>query len=166
MKKPLGWLLCVMLLVFGVTLSLQAYAKDPINAGHIDSYGGIYLGGTDDLVAFGWNDCSTYHPDQDKSVNVAKTVELWNIPNNPDYALPITPYVEVETGYPIDYTGGTIRWNDGFQFLSMNWDSVFGLWFVGDAHSLARTVAYFGWLGAAGYFYGTAGSSPGRTSAK
>ena len=55
MKKLLEWLLCVMILVFGVTLSVQAYPIDPIGSGHIDSYDGIYLGGTDDLVAFGWN---------------------------------------------------------------------------------------------------------------
>ena len=128
MKKLLEWLFCVMILVFGVTLSVQAYAIDPIGFGHIDSYGDIYLGSTDDLMPFGWNEYSIYHPDQDKLVNVAKTVAIGNIANNPDYALPDTPYVEVETGHPIDYTGGIIRWNGEFQFLNMKWDSVFGLW--------------------------------------
>lgn len=130
MKKLLGCFLCVMLLVLGAALGVQAYPIDPIAAGHIASYDGTYLGGTDDLVAYGWSDYPTYHPDQDRPVNVSKVVELWNAANDPDYALPTTPYIEVDTGYPIDYTGGTISWSGEYQFLSMKWDGVFGIWDV------------------------------------
>ena len=132
--KKIFQLTILLLLSFGLAVSVQAFPINHITAGHIATYDGLYLGGTNDLVLAGWTPNSTYHTDQDKLANVIGIVHLWNGHFDPDYADPIWATMfekELADDDVLKDTAGTITWDGGYQFLSMKWDSVFGLWDVG-----------------------------------
>jgi hypothetical protein len=152
MKKMLGCFLCVLLLVFGIAFSVQAvpvspgseYLIDPTGSTPVFSapetplpyidgslwtgYGTGYLGGSADLYDAGW--ATSDSPGQDNAVNV-NSLLAWS--GNASL-----------TGISqVDWNGidkaGTIDVSS-FDFISLKWDGVFGLWDV-------RGVDSFGYDG-------------------
>ena len=148
MKKLLGCFLCVMLLVFGIAFSVQAvpllpgpnFIIDPTGTTpsysppqkalpYIDGnlwdaeYGTGYLGGTADLYDAGW---ATFESSgQDNAVNV-NSLLAWNS---------IAPFTDVT---PVAWNGidkaGVIDVSS-YEFISLKWDGVFGLWDVSGVDS-------------------------------
>lgn len=87
---------------------------------------GWYVGGTAQCVG-------CFQPQLDSLVNVNTVLNIFNainIPPPPDFPAPIElPYVEVAT--PYGQPSGSIPVS-GYDYISLKWATVFGLWFVGE----------------------------------
>lgn len=136
MKKLVGVLLTLLLLSFGATRHAKALPI-PIDV----STNGTYIGGTADLVDYGWNTGNPYHSDQDRPVNVQQVIDLYNEDNDPDvpdldtsnpYFLDTGEYyieVEIEQGDLLEATSGIIDLSTlTGDFISLKWSGYFGLW--------------------------------------
>ena len=107
MRGLIRYFLCLMLLTFGAALSVQA---------------STYVGGTEDCLG-----CSQPHLDSLENVNFV--LNIYNDNNDPNLPSPISmPYIEVEEDG--DQLSGTIDLLPGYEYISLKWDSVFGLWYV------------------------------------
>jgi len=146
MKKLLGCFLCVMLLVFGLAVSVQAYPIDPVTTGGVMSYydsDTLYLGGTLDLLSSiegpGWlgPPGDSNHPGKDDLDGVQQIVNDYNYYVTPVtlYPDPIWPPFEDDSSSPNGLTSGTITWTGDYLYLSMKWAGVFGLWDVTGEHA-------------------------------
>jgi hypothetical protein len=136
MKKPLRVLLALLLLSIGAAGVAKAY---PFPSAV--STNATYIGGTADLVAYGWPTGNPYHSDQDKPENVQQVVDLYNGDNDPDVPDldPLNPYylntgkyyieVEINQGDPLEAKSGTIDLSTlSGDFISLKGASVFSLW--------------------------------------
>jgi hypothetical protein len=96
-----------MLLIFGAAFSVQA---------------STYVGGTEDCIG-------CFQPHLDSWENVNFVLNSYNDDNDPNLPSPIAmPYIEVAQDG--DQLSGTINLLPGYEYISLKWDSVFGLWNV------------------------------------
>jgi hypothetical protein len=136
LKKLLTVLLAFLLISIGAAGVAKAYPLPPTVITNA-----TYIGGTADLVDYGWPTGNPYHSDQDRLENVQQVIYLYNGDNDPDvpYLDPLNPYylntgdyyieVEINPGDPLEDRSGTIDLSAlTGDFLSLKWDSVFGLW--------------------------------------
>jgi len=141
MKKLLGCFLCLMVMVFGIAFSVQAVPINPTESipvftppqralPYIDGtvwteWEDGYLGGTADLYAAGWT-----QPQQPGQTDVNNV--------NVDYLL-----VTVNDLLPVGNNTGHISGSGnsgiidvaGFDFISLKFGNVFGLWDVSNVDS-------------------------------
>ena len=140
MKKLLGCFLCVMLLVFGLAASVQAFPidittdsdvpntnTDPayVNYNFWDSQGATFIGSSADLWNEGW---TTEPAGNDKLVNINEVLDLAGL----DPIIDGVPDLELE-GTP---KFGSINVS-GYNYVTLKWDGVFGLWDVNGLDSFS-----------------------------
>ncbi len=144
--KKYSVFLCVMLLVFAAAVSVQAYPIDPTGSSPVFSppqkelpyidgsvwttWNNGYIGGTADLYDEGW--AQSDQPGQDTFDNVNAIIQFYN-----SYNASSLPLIEGD-GQEVEWNGedrsGTVDVS-GWQYISLKWDGVFGLWDVNDIDS-------------------------------
>ncbi len=135
--------LCLVLLVFSVAVNVQAFPIDPtgstpvysppqkplpyIDGAQWTAWDDGYLGGTADLYDEGW--AQPDQPGQDTLDNVNAIIQFYNTYNGS--SLPIIEGDGQEVLWNGEDRDGTIDVS-GWQYISLKWDGVFGLWDVGN----------------------------------
>ena len=127
MKKILGCFLCMMFLVFGAALSVHA-TPVPIEDCITNA---TYLGGTLDLLDL---DPVPKQTQQDSLENINTILELYGDTYDLLESLPDS----VEDGDPIGSRSGIITL-DNNQFVTLKWDTMFGVWDVSGLDSFEFT---------------------------
>jgi len=132
MKKLLGCFLCVMLLVFGSALIVQALPIPP-----------EYVGGTTECTDCG--DPPGAHMDTLHNVNFV--LDAYNdLHVGDELPSPITEgsKTEIEGEGPIS---GTITFDGGYDYLSLKYSTVFDLWWIDGASSFSISDNYSPFFG-------------------